>query len=120
MTRYVQHHSGHGARWPINEGLVSSCPPHLWPIAGGALPYLPKSEYGLVLLPTRWVDVSEDVTFNASGALIPDDHPVIPGVAIGLGADYRIRKVQLWSVQSHTNILGEALWAFQIDHEEPA
>jgi len=71
--RYVRHVSGQGEKWAIRTDYTL---PGRWCCVGqnGDYVQLPQSEYVLVELPERWVDISQACDFG----LRDHDHGPIP------------------------------------------
>ncbi len=61
----------------------------------------------------RWIDITEESLLDPSERkILFRDTEVTEG-------DHRLRKVQLWTVQPNTNIIGEAKWAFIVERKQP-
>jgi hypothetical protein len=115
MSKYVQHKSGHGEKWPLADCQLAGS--NVWDIAASTVSnylVLPKSEYVEVPGPEVWVDVTSECLVHCMNRIL---HPPAKVTVEGCGP-YRLRKVQLWTVQPCTNILGEAQWAFMVEQKQ--
>ena len=111
MAKWVAHKSGQGEKWKVESAEEDT-----WYIKRETFNlWLPQSEYVEVPAPEVWVDVTEECeakTFHAySDGLYHKGRAIDP-------INYRLRKVQLWTVQPSTNILGEARWAFIVEKKQ--
>ena len=108
MTQYVQHKSGQGEKYPVNNEND-----RVW-ISYFTEPYqaviLPKSEYLPCSPPERWVDVTQACEFNDHEACMKHINPdgkllnvIVLGTACGLFEGYRLRKVQVGWIEGRTS-----------------
>lgn len=106
-ARYVQHISGQGEKWEINEQAAGR---DYWYalLPNGSRFDLPKSEYSLCPLLEQWGDVTEHCIAGDGLSIALDDLPHI-GV-------YRLRKVLLYQF---ANLRTSEQWAFIVERRQP-
>ena len=116
MTRYVQHKSGQGRIFRVDEDnmgcweiYVSDLEQHCW---------VPKSEYVVVSppvpAPDRWVDVTESCHLGADALCAWHNHNCVLTVLSG----YRLRKVPICTGNGAGHEATKQ-WAFIVERREP-
>ena len=119
--RYVRHVSGQGETWEVVDEhdtrfwVRSNLPP-----ARDKSPYegalvLPKSEYVLVELPERWMDVTAKCTLQGAGRHLNFD---AQQPCVELPDGYHFRKVKVQDVEGLVALGCSIIWAFLVEKKE--
>lgn len=121
--QYVQHISGQGERWLLQDKTGYNSQTHVdWCVHrdGYGTLFLPKSEYVPIEPPEVWTDVTAECDYDADGAICGPPYevggsPIIGNIRQGEGLQkYRLRKVQLGIASA----LGGIPWAFIVEKKE--
>lgn len=143
VKQWVQHFSGKGEKWKVQDfggtwqelgRVVSIEYPHLWRVVdhqgttpGGGYAWLPKSEYIPCDPPEQWEDVTHECHTVEVDAAIPlrfqggiaDSRGMILFEKNKLhGMDYRLRKVQLRTLDSDPVLGHQLVWAFIVERRK--
>lgn len=112
MSRYVRSkYSEEATMWTVIQES-NTC----WYVngpTGGNTYHLPKREYVEVAPPEVWVDVTAECELRVS--MLGKQQIFHKETCIDGAFGYRFSKVQLWTVQPNTNILGESQDAFILE-----
>lgn len=121
MTQYVQHISGTGQRWPLQEASLQN--PRSFPVWFVYDPMdrsqsftLPKSEYSRCEPSEVWVDVTEEceLYFQPKDSLLCH-----LGTRVCEQNGYRLRRVQFETPHKFgVTTLHQIVWAFLVEKKQ--